>query len=443
MKRFSLFIKRLSLSQQLFTLIFFFIIFFSAFFFVYLNQKVEIVIQTKTFADLKNTQTTIAEKLRTDENAYLYLDVGDYSMTNIIIIQGKAYYLGKGYEEIDISSPRYLDMYEKAMRANYVPQTYTFTGDKTYYSVVQVQEDAVLITFTRSEDLSTFKNDLVSSVIDLTVMVVGFFFIILMSWVATLLHPLNQIRKYIERMKFSTNLPDLKLNREDEIGELADALVSMHHELLKQEQTKEDMIHNISHDLKTPIATIKSYGESIKDGIYPYDTLEKSVDVIIENADRLEKKVYSLLYLNRVEYLVSQDTEGAQTPMKNVIEMVLLNVKVIHPDIEIITDLEDVFFDGLEEAWRVSVENIMDNALRYAKSRIEITLHDQELTIANDGPCIDEERLKVLFKPYEKGEGGKFGLGLSIVAKVVQANHYEVSGENTSDGVIFRIDKRK
>ncbi len=443
MKRFSLFIKRLTLSQQLFTLIFFFIIFFFAFFFVYLNQKVDIVIQTKTFADLENTQNTIAEKLRSDENAYLYLDVGDFSMTNIIIIQGKAYYLGKGYEEIDISSPRYYDMYEKAMRATYVPQTYTYMGDKTYYSVVAVHDDAVLITFTRSEELSTFKDDLVSSVINLTVMVVGFFFIILMSWVASLIHPLNQIRKYIERMKFSTTLPDLKVNREDEIGELADALVSMHHELLKQERTKEDMIHNISHDLKTPIATIKSYGESIKDGIYPYDTLEKSVDVIIENADRLEKKVYSLLYLNRVEYLVSQDTEGAQTPMKSVIEMVLLNVKVINPDIEIITDLEDVFFDGLEEAWRVTVENIMENALRYAKSRIEITLHDQELTIANDGPCIDEDRLKVLFKPYEKGEGGKFGLGLSIVAKVVQANHYEVSGENTSDGVIFRIDRSK
>ncbi len=61
MKRFSLFIKRLTLSQQLFTLIFFFIIFFFAFFFVYLNQKVDIVIQTKTFADLENTQNTSAD----------------------------------------------------------------------------------------------------------------------------------------------------------------------------------------------------------------------------------------------------------------------------------------------------------------------------------------------------------------------------------------------
>jgi len=444
MKRLSLFLKRLTLSQQLFALIFFFVTFFSAFFFVYLNGKVDMVIQTKTFRDLVHTQNAIAEKLRTDIPWSLYLDPGDSSITNIIIIDTNAYYLGEPDEQIDTSSPRFQDMYKKAMMATDIPKTYTFSKDKTYYSVVAINENQVLISFTRSQDLEAFKEDLVSSVINLTVMVVGFFFIVLLIWVAGLIHPLNQIRNYIEKVKSGMTPPDLKVYREDEIGELAEALIAMRKELLRQEQTKEDMIHNISHDLKTPIATIKSYGESIKDGVYPYDTLEKSVDVIIENADRLEKKVYSLLYLNRVEYLISQDSEGAVTSMKNVIEMVILNIKVIKPDIQIITDLsQDVFFDGLEEPWRVTVENILENALRYAKSKIEIHLHDQELTIANDGPCIDEDRLKVLFKPYEKGQKGKFGLGLSIVAKVVQANHYEVSGENTSDGVIFRIYKRK
>ena len=444
MKRISLFLKRLTLSQQLFALIFFFVTFFAAFFFVYLNSKVDVVIQTKTFNDLMTTQEAIAGKLRNELPWNLYQLVGDSTITNIIIIDDQAYYLGDPDETIDTSSPRFQDMYKKAMLASYVPRTYTFHADRTYYSVVKVSENQVLISFTRSQYLESFKNDLVSSVIYLTVLVVSLFFFILLVWVAGLIHPLNQIRNYIDKVKNGLTPPDLKVNREDEIGELAEALVAMRKELLRQEQTKEDMIHNISHDLKTPIATIKSYGESIKDGIYPYDTLEKSVDVIIENAERLEKKVYSLLYLNRIEYLISQDGEGAITPMKDLVETVILNIKVIKPDIEIMTDLdEEVCFDGLEEPWRVTIENIMDNALRYAKSKITITLHDQELSIANDGPNIEEDRLKVLFKPYEKGQQGKFGLGLSIVAKVVQANHYEVSGENTSDGVIFRIYNRK
>ena len=218
----------------------------------------------------------------------------------------------------------------------------------------------------------------------------------------------------------------------------------MREELLRQEKTKEEMIHNISHDLKTPIATIKSYGESIKDGIYPYGTLEKSVDVIIENADRLEQKVHSLLFMNRVEYLISQDSEGIRSNMKDIVETVVQNTRLIKPEIEIKTDLEEIYFDGLDEPWRVAVENIIENALRYANTVIDIHLNEQEgLTIANDGPCLEEDRIKTLFKPYEMGKGGKFGLGLSIVSKVVQANGYSVCGENTAYGVIFRIHKKE
>lgn len=316
-------------------------------------------------------------------------------------------------------------------------------GGDAYYSLLQVSDEAVLVSITYSNNMDKFESTLVKSVVYITVIVVGFFFIILMMWVITLIHPLNQMRNYIERVKLGKDA-ELHVNRKDEIGELADALISMRDELKKQEKTKEEMVHNISHDLKTPIATIKSYGESIKDGIYPYDTLEKSVDVIIENADRLENKVHSLLFMNRVEYLISQDCEGISSNMKEVVEKVILNIKVIKPEIEITTDLEEIYFDGLAEPWRVVVENIIENALRYAKTKIEVHLTEEDgLTIANDGPCMDEERIKVLFKPYEKGQGGKFGLGLSIVSKVVNANHFEVCGENTADGVIFRITREQ
>lgn len=444
MKRFSLFIKRLSLSQQLFSLIFFFVTFFAAFFFVYLSGKVDTVIAEQTFSNLTVAQQNIINRFESTGDLTDFVGTSDPSITTILNIGNRSVYLGEPNNEINTGTDLFKEMYARALEADSVPTTFAFTDSpKTYYSVVRLTSNSTLISYTNSDYLEKFKGELVSSVINLTVIVVGFFFIILMIWVAGLIHPLNQIRNYIEKVKIGME-PELKVNRQDEIGELADALVSMRSELRKQERTKEDMIHNISHDLKTPIATIKSYGESIKDGIYPYETLEKSVDVIIENAERLEKKVHSLLFMNRVEYLISQDSEGAHTSMKDVIETVILNIKVIKPDIDIITELEDdVFFDGLEEPWRVTVENIMENALRYAKSKIVIHLNKEEgLTIYNDGPCIDEERLKVLFRPYEKGQGGKFGLGLSIVAKVVQANNYEVSGENTSDGVIFRINKR-
>ena len=448
MKRFNEFIKQLSLTQQLFALIFFFVTFFAVFFFVYVNGSVNNAIKEQIFKSLDDTQSTLISA-----NATLdaYSNASNIENYPVMIKNGDTPILiAPAEKNIDTNSREWEQIRNdllKVMRGNLEKYHGMFKNASndldSYYSILRITDKQYLISKTYSDNMDKLENVLVNSVVYITVIVVGFFFIVLMMWVITLIHPLNQIRNYIERVKLGKDA-ELHVNRKDEIGELADALVSMRDELLRQEKTKEEMIHNISHDLKTPIATIKSYGESIKDGIYPYDTLEKSVDVIIENADRLEAKVHSLLFMNRVEYLISQDCEGISSNMQEIVETVVQNTKFIKPEITIQTDLEEVWFDGLAEPWRVAVENILENALRYAKTTIDIHLSEEEgLTIANDGPCMDEDRIKVLFKPYEKGQGGKFGLGLSIVSKVVNANHYEVCGENTADGVIFRINKPK
>lgn len=448
MKRFNEFIKQLSLTQQLFALIFFFVTFFAVFFFVYVNGSVNNAIKEQIFKSLDDTQSTLISA-----NATLdaYSNASNIENYPVMIKNGDTPILiAPAEKNIDTNSREWEQIRNdllKVMRGNLEKYHGIFKNASndldSYYSILRITDKQYLISKTYSDNMDKLENVLVNSVVYITVIVVGFFFIVLMMWVITLIHPLNQIRNYIERVKLGKDA-ELHVNRKDEIGELADALVSMRDELLRQEKTKEEMIHNISHDLKTPIATIKSYGESIKDGIYPYDTLEKSVDVIIENADRLEAKVHSLLFMNRVEYLISQDCEGISSNMQEIVETVVQNTKFIKPGITIQTDLEEVWFDGLAEPWRVAVENILENALRYAKTTIDIHLSEEEgLTIANDGPCMDEDRIKVLFKPYEKGQGGKFGLGLSIVSKVVNANHYEVCGENTADGVIFRINKPK
>ena len=77
------------------------------------------------------------------------------------------------------------------------------------------------------------------------------------------------IKNYIDDIK-NDKESELHIQREDEIGVLSSSLIEMKEEIDRQNEIKEEMIHNISHDLKTPIALIQTYAQSIKDDIYPY-----------------------------------------------------------------------------------------------------------------------------------------------------------------------------
>ena len=160
--------------------------------------------------------------------------------------------------------------------------------------------------------------------------------------------------------------------------------------------------------------------------------------VIQDHANRLEKKVKSLLLLNRYGYL-AEKTYDQVTDMHKLISSVIISVKAIRNDVQFNLKLEEAFFVGDEEPWRNVIANLLDNALRYAKKEINIYLQKQSLKIENDGPCIPEEELKHLFEPYVKGKNGQFGLGLAIVQKVSQSYGYNVRAYNLSQGVGFQI----
>ncbi len=435
MKRIRLWLRELNLSQQLLTIVFISVTFFALFFFVYMSEIVDDFVDREMFRILHRTQDTIYENIEDTQWSFY----ADSLVTTVFYDKSDNVYTinNNTYETATIQS-----IIMSVNRANPMQEDFEFIeGDsRLLYSVRYLSEDEIIISLISQSYQQDFREALLNSVINISSLVVGALFVVLMIWVGSLIHPLNLIRNYIEKIRKGENA-ELRIERRDEIGEVADALVVMKEELARQESIKDEMIQNISHDLKTPIATIKSYGESINDGIYPYETLEKSVDVIIEHANRLEKKVYSLLMLNKMGYLSDVAEDGDTLDMVSVINKVILSMEVLKSDVHITTVLNPVFFHGEEEPWRIVVENLLDNAIRYAKSEIVITLNDNELEVSNDGPAISKDRISKLFKPYEKGTDGKFGLGLSIVYRVCNTYGYRVMAENLEEGVIFKITK--
>jgi len=435
-------IKELTMMQQLLGVIFLFITLFLASFFLYINGNVNSFVTQQMTQVLTRAQNNTINNYynsgRQNDPEYIY---NDLNTVNAIYTVDNRQYFSIDY----IERVRRLEI-EEEIRFHVAAQQTESTvyqsanRHKVLYRITKSAGDGtVFVTVLSNDYQGQFKQQLLSSVINALVLVVSILFVILLMWVSYIIAPLNQIRNFINKIK-NDEAVSLSIDRKDEIGQVANALVEMNAEIKRQELIKEELIQNISHDLKTPIATIKSYSESIKDGIYPYETLENSVDVIIEHADRLEKKVQSLLLLNRVGYLVA-DRDVGTVDMYQVVEKVLLSIKAINPEILIVTNLEHAEFYGNEEPWRVVIENLLDNAFRYAKSVITISLREGYISIENDGPQISRERVEKLFKPYEKGSDGQFGLGLSIVYRVVTAYGFEVYAENLESGVIFRIEK--
>ena len=363
----------------------------------------------------------------TSNNSFVQSNIG-----SVQVVYDLYYYLFKD----DLAKIVNTDQEVLKNKGEYDERTY-------YYMITKINNTSkYLISLVDSEYSVSLITSLRNQIIYIQY---GFFIIfalVMILWVLTLINPLKKIKNYIDNIKDRKD-SDLIMNREDEIGIVSKALVEMKEDLDKQESIKEEMIHNISHDLKTPIALIQTYAQSIKDDVYPYGDKDSSIDIILENADRLEHKVKSFLYLNRLDYLQGEDNEIGSFAIQDLIEKIVLQMDFMKPDLHLETELEDVQFDGDEEHWRVAIENIIENASRYAKSVIKITLKEDYLEIYNDGENIDEATLPYLFDPYVKGVKGQFGLGLSIVSKISSMFQYSVTAKNHDVGVSFIFQKKK
>ena len=426
MKRIKIWLSNFTLIQQFLTIVIFTVAFLLFFMFSYLNRNIDSFVNSQMYVFMHRAQREYLETRTIDNESNVLLFV--YSVES-----------GRYLNTIPNEYKGLISNIDPDPEGGSIDSSFVYGNNSIVYSIISFDNDYRLIAIVKNNFREEFRDALSNSVINVMFYVLIGMIALIMLWIMSLIRPLDAIISYINRIKAGEKAT-LNLNRYDEIGKVGEALVSMNRELSEQQHIRDEMIQNISHDLKTPIATIKSYSESIKDGIYPYDTLEKSVDVIIENADRLEKKVYSLITYNKMGYLVDSGDNILNLEMAPIIQKAILAASVIRNDVKIETDLDEkVYFHGDEEPWRVVIENLLDNALRYAHSRISINLKDNLLEIFNDGEAIEKDRLDKLFKNYEKGNKGKFGLGLSIVKKVTETYGYTVTGENMNDGVIFRI----
>lgn len=307
-----------------------------------------------------------------------------------------------------------------------------------YYYNSSNNQSGSIISITNDKYINNQRKDTLYTIFLITGLSFTLCSLIIIVWSNSLVNDIKILKRKIKNIDNENFNLALNHEFEDEIYSLNESIEAMHEYLLNNESYKKQLYQNISHDFKTPIAVIKSYIEAAEDGI---ETNEDALKVIKEQTDKLENKVHSLLYLNKLNYIKDQKNNlNVTLDIKNIVNSSVDKFKAARPDVKFTLEMDNnTTFRGSSDMWEAIIDNILNNFIRYAKKEVKITIKRNVITLYNDGPNIEENILNDIFTPYEKGIKGVFGLGLSIVKKTLQFLKYDITIENAKNGVKFII----
>lgn len=353
----------------------------------------------------------------------------DNSEIAYIYINDKIVYTSSNFSKITKEDANKILEYIKQPKGNF-----TISSKKYYY--VKIDD---IISITDDKYIKQVIKNTIKSIklpIMLSILIVSIPAII---WITII------VLKILKLKEKSDNIDNNRYNHkfdfyiDDELKKLNHSLENMRESFMKNEEYKNELYQNISHDFKTPLSIIKSYTEAREDNMCTY---EEYMKVIKEQLVDLERRVRSLLYLNKLDYLSNYNREIKEVDISKLVKEEIKKFKYLNREISIKYSTDNSKIYGNYELLEGVFDNILTNSYRYANKIISITIKNGKITIYNDGEHIKEDIIDYMFTPFRKGIKGDFGLGLSIVKKSLKLINYNIYAVNEKAGVSFIISKK-
>ncbi|NLL81075.1 MAG: cell wall metabolism sensor histidine kinase WalK [Tissierellia bacterium] len=213
----------------------------------------------------------------------------------------------------------------------------------------------------------------------------------------------------------------------------------------KLDNMRKEFVANVSHELKTPITTIKSYTETLMENDVDKELEKNFLTVINSESDRMARLVRDLLQLSNIDYQKTTWSKS-EISINNMINGILekLEFSIKEKGHKFVVDIQENIpnligdNDGIEQV----LLNIVSNAIKYTQEggNIQLSAYNKEndiiIKVIDDGigiPEKDQERIFERFYRVEKGrsrEMGGTGLGLSIAHEIITAHNGSIKLES-------------
>jgi signal transduction histidine kinase len=244
-----------------------------------------------------------------------------------------------------------------------------------------------------------------------------------------------------------------------EFNNLAKSLNKMASELDKLEGIRKEFVSNVSHELKTPITSIKGYIEILEDMIKD-KSQRKYLKIMNTNSDRLNNIIDDLLILSRIENV--DNTKGLKfklEPLSNVIDSVVSECAALidSKEIEIFVNCSnDILINQNSMMMHQALSNLLNNSIKYSqdKSKIYFIVEDTDsytsIEVKDEGIGINPKHFERLFERFYRVDEsrsrdiGGTGLGLAIVKHIILLHNGTIdvqSKEGYGTSFIIKIQK--
>ncbi len=252
-----------------------------------------------------------------------------------------------------------------------------------------------------------------------------------------LIRPITQLTmatKQISRGKFDHLL---KINRHDEIGQLAESFNDMTKRLRENDQSRKEFISNVSHDFQSPLLNIQGYAELLKSPQLTEEERLSFTSIIETETKRLSNLTKQLLILTSLDQSTRRlkcTSFSLDQQIKSLSRKYLWLIE--EEGLELYYKMTPILFYGDEDLLETAWDNLFTNALKYNKQNgsIQITIKEWEhhitIEFEDSGIGLRESEIPHLFERFYRADSSRTregtGLGLAIVKGIIELHDGEI-----------------